>query len=106
MADAHPIASLRVLDCGRAEQHAEHRYGSRLPQLWWIFFGRRWVPLPLQCFLIEHRDRVVGRDELFDELWKGKVVSDSALSQAIKSALVIRGLRDPSADSDHSTEAL
>ena len=29
-----------------------------------------------------------------------------ALSQAIKSALVIRGLRDPSADSDHSTEAL
>ena len=29
-----------------------------------------------------------------------------ALSQAIKSALVIRDLRDPSTDSDHSTEAL
>jgi N-acyl homoserine lactone hydrolase len=51
-----PIASLRVLSCGRAEQHKEHRVGSRLPQLWWVFFGRSWVPLPLQCFLIEHRD--------------------------------------------------
>lgn len=42
-----PIASFQVLHCGRAEQHREHRYGSRLPQLWWIFFGRSWVPLPL-----------------------------------------------------------
>lgn len=50
------IASVKVLDCGRAEQHWEHRYGSNLPQLWWIFFGRRWVELPLQVFLIEHRD--------------------------------------------------
>ena len=40
----------------------------------------------LLAFLIEHRERVVGRDELFEELWKGKVVSDSALSQAIKDA--------------------
>jgi glyoxylase-like metal-dependent hydrolase (beta-lactamase superfamily II) len=58
----HPIASVRVLNCGRAEQHKEHRYGSKLPQLWWVFFGQSWVPLPLQCFLIEHRDGLV----LFD----------------------------------------
>lgn len=57
-----PIASVRVLNCGRAEQHKEHRYGSKLPQLWWVFFGRNWVPLPLQCFLITHRDGLV----LFD----------------------------------------
>lgn len=58
----HQIASVRVLSSGRAEQHKEHRYGSRMPQLWWVFFGRSWVPLPLQCFLIEHRDGLV----LFD----------------------------------------
>ena len=56
------IASVEVLDCGRAEQHWEHRYGSNLPQLWWVFFGRRWVELPLQAFLIEHRDGLI----LFD----------------------------------------
>lgn len=50
-----PIASVQVLNCGRAEQHAQHRYGSRLPQLAWVFFGRSWVTLPLQAFLIEHR---------------------------------------------------
>ncbi len=58
----HLVNSLKVLNCGRAEQHKEHRYGSRLPRLFWVFFGRRWVPLPLQCFLIEHRDGLV----LFD----------------------------------------
>lgn len=58
----HHISSVRVLSCGRAEQHEEHRYGSRLPQLWWVLFGRSWVPLPLQCFLIEHRNGLV----LFD----------------------------------------
>jgi len=57
-----PISSVQVLQCGRAEQHKEHLYGSRLPQLWWVFFGRSWVPLPLQVFLIEHRDGLV----LFD----------------------------------------
>ncbi|MGI9353780.1 MAG: N-acyl homoserine lactonase family protein [Rhizobiaceae bacterium] len=56
------ISSIKVLNCGRAEQHTEHRYGSSLPQLWWIFFGKKWVPLPLNCFLIEHRDGYV----LFD----------------------------------------
>ena len=68
-ADAHsshaserPISSLQVLQCGRAEQHKEHRFGSRLPQLWWVFFGRNWVPLPLQAFVLAHRDGLL----LFD----------------------------------------
>ncbi|WP_171237913.1 N-acyl homoserine lactonase family protein [Ruegeria sp. HKCCA5763] len=56
------IRSVQVLDCGRAEQHWEHRHGSPLPKLWWVFFGRRWVDLPLQAFLITHRDGLV----LFD----------------------------------------
>ncbi len=56
------ISSIQVLDCGQAEQHWEHRHGSSLPKLWWVFFGRRWVKLPLQAFLITHRDGLV----LFD----------------------------------------
>ena len=64
------ILSVQVLRCGQADQHKEHRYGSRLPQLWWIFFGRSWVSLPLQAFLIEHRD--------------GWVLFDTGIDPAIK----------------------
>jgi N-acyl homoserine lactone hydrolase len=76
----HPISSVQVLSCGRAEQHKEHRYGSSKPQLWWVFFGRSWVPLPLQCFLIEHRDGLV----LFDTGIDPAIVSDTRyIKQAI-----------------------
>lgn len=37
-------------------------------------------------FLIENRDRVVLKEDLVSQLWKGRVISDSALSSAIKSA--------------------
>jgi adenylate cyclase len=33
----------------------------------------------LLSYLIEHRERVVSRDELLGNLWKGKVVTDAAL---------------------------
>ncbi len=38
----------------------------------------------LLVYLIEHRDRVVTRDELLDNLWHGKVVTDTALGVRIK----------------------
>ena len=85
-----PIASVRVLQCGRAEQHKEHRYGSSLPQLWWVFFRRRWVPLPLQCFLIEHRDGLV----LFDTGIDPAIRSDKGyIKQAIGRFLIPRIFR-------------
>jgi DNA-binding winged helix-turn-helix (wHTH) protein len=40
----------------------------------------------LLAYLIEHRDRVVTREELLDNLWKGKVVTDAALSARLKDA--------------------
>ena len=40
----------------------------------------------LLTYLAQHRDRVVQRQELFDELWTGKVVTDSTLSSRIKAA--------------------
>jgi TolB-like protein/Flp pilus assembly protein TadD len=40
----------------------------------------------LLAYLIENRDRVVTRDEALENLWKGKVVTDSALGVRIKEA--------------------
>lgn len=34
--------------------------------------------------LVRHRDRVVSKDELLDELWTGKVVSDATISGTLK----------------------
>lgn len=35
-------------------------------------------------YLLCHRDRVVGKEELLDALWNGKVVSDSSLNTCLK----------------------
>ncbi|MEL6982367.1 MAG: winged helix-turn-helix domain-containing protein, partial [Actinomycetota bacterium] len=49
------------------------------------------VPVEPQVFdvlqyLIEHRDRVVSKEELFDNVWGDRFVSESALTSRIKSA--------------------
>src|SRR5581483_3856609 len=40
----------------------------------------------LLAYLIEHRDRVVGKDELISTVWAGRIVSDSALASRINAA--------------------
>ncbi len=40
----------------------------------------------LLAFLVEHRERLVSKDEIFEKLWDGRVVTDSALASRIKSA--------------------
>ena len=45
----------------------------------------------LLAFLVEHRERLVSRDEIFEKVWDGRVVSDSALSSRIKSARKVLG---------------
>ena len=35
------------------------------------------------CFLIEHRHRIVGKDELLDNVWAGRVVEENNLTQAV-----------------------
>src|SRR6478735_8338646 len=35
------------------------------------------------CFLIENRERVVGKEDLFAAVWPGRVVEDNNLTQAI-----------------------
>lgn len=84
------IRFVQVLDCGHAEQHWEHRNGSPLPKLWWVFVGRRWVDLPLQAFLIAHRDGLV----LFDTGIDPAVQLDrSYIKQAIGRFLLPRIFR-------------
>lgn len=45
----------------------------------------------LLVYLIEHRDRVISRDELMDELWTGKVVSEATLSSCVKETRKVLG---------------
>src|SRR5947209_16563109 len=40
----------------------------------------------LLIHLIEHRDRVVSKDELFGVIWRGRTVSDSTLTSHVKFA--------------------
>ena len=40
----------------------------------------------LLAYLIEHHERLVSKNELFDKIWKGRVVTDSALTSRVKSA--------------------
>ncbi len=63
------------LDLGRGELRVEGRASPVQPQVF-----------ALLAFLIEHRDRLVSKDEIFEKVWDGRVVSDSALSSRIKSA--------------------
>lgn len=40
----------------------------------------------LLVYLAQHRDRIVSRQQLLDELWAGKVVTESTLSSCVKAA--------------------
>ena len=40
----------------------------------------------LIAYLVEHRDRLVSRDELLEKVWDGRMVSDSALASRVKTA--------------------
>lgn len=51
--------------------------------------------LRLLLYLIENRARVVTRAELFDNIWRGRVVADAALYSRIKSARAAIGDQGP-----------
>ena len=43
------------------------------------------------AYLLEHRDRVVPKEELLDEIWGDRFISESALTSRIKSARQLVG---------------
>lgn len=67
-----------------------------------LYLQGREVPLQPRVFdllryLVEHRDRVVSKEELLDALWPGMVVTESSLQRAVslaRSALQQGGLED------------
>jgi TolB-like protein/DNA-binding winged helix-turn-helix (wHTH) protein/tetratricopeptide (TPR) repeat protein len=50
----------------------------------------------LLVHLIRNRDRIVGKDELFDVIWEGRIVSEATLSSRVSAAR--RALRDSGND--------
>ena len=69
---SHPIKSVDVFSTGSAEQHQEHRFGSRLPKTIWALTSRSWVFAPINVFIVEHRDGLV----LFDAGLNPAIVSN------------------------------
>lgn len=47
--------------------------------------------LDLLLYLIAHRNRVIDKDELLEKIWPGAVVSESALTQALRKARAMVG---------------
>ena len=45
----------------------------------------------LLAFLLQNADRVVSKDEIMDAIWKGQIVSESALTSRIRSARMAIG---------------
>lgn len=56
------VKSIHAISTGSGEQHREHRYGSRMPSLWWVLTSQSWIEIPINVYLLEHRDGLV----LFD----------------------------------------
>jgi len=63
------------IDCARRELRHDGELVAIEPQVFDVL-----------VYLIEHRDRVVSRDDLLTSVWGGRIVSESTLSSRINSA--------------------
>lgn len=88
MPTLNAIRKVSVISTGEAEGHHEHIYGTRKPALWWIFFGRRWVRLPMNVYVVEHEDGLV----LFDTGQDRAVLTDPGYYPDRVTALFMRSL--------------
>ncbi len=80
------IRSLQVFSSGSGEQHKEHRYGSRVPQLWWVLTSRSWVKVPINYFLIDHCDGPI----LFDTGLDPAIATDSQYISSLIGKFLLR----------------
>jgi glyoxylase-like metal-dependent hydrolase (beta-lactamase superfamily II) len=60
--DDRVIQGVHVFSTGSAEVRPEHRYGTAKPGLWWVLTSRKWTEIPINAYVIEHREGLV----LFD----------------------------------------
>jgi len=69
----NPVSRVSVISTGRVRIRPQHARSDRTPQLWWLLTSRRWTqPLPINVFVIEHRDGIV----LFDAGQDRRSVTD------------------------------
>ena len=81
------VQGIQVIPTGRGAQHKEHRYGTWMPRIIWALFSRSWVEIPMNAFLIHHRDGLV----LFDTGLDPAIKTDpNYIQQAIGQFLVDR----------------
>ena len=86
----NPIKSVHVLSTGQGEQHREHRYGTRLPLMWWVLTSRSWIKIPINAYALEHRDGLV----LFDTGLDPAIATDPGyISSAVGRFLLHRIFR-------------
>jgi TolB-like protein/Tfp pilus assembly protein PilF len=66
----------------------EHRLDIKRRELWRgdALIGLEPQVFDLLAYLVEHRERVVGKDDLLRAIWRGRIVSDSALATRINAA--------------------
>jgi DNA-binding winged helix-turn-helix (wHTH) protein len=69
------VFSNHVLDTGRRELSRDGRSIAAEPQVF-----------DLLVYLVENRDRVVTKDDLIENIWRGRIVSDSTLTSRINAA--------------------
>ena len=69
------VFSNHVLDTGRRELRRDGRSIAAEPQVF-----------DLLVYLVENRDRVVSKDDLIENIWRGRIVSDSTLTSRINAA--------------------
>lgn len=85
-----PVKAVHVLNTGYGEQHKEHRYGSSKPQMWWVLTSRSWIKVPINAYVLEHRDGLV----LFDTGMDPAIATDpNYISSAIGRFLLHRIFR-------------
>ena len=74
----------RFADCTLDTQlHTLHRAGQ----------STRLAPKVLEvlCYLLEHRDRVVSKQQLCDQVWEGRAISDAALESCLRAVRIAVG---------------
>jgi TolB-like protein/Tfp pilus assembly protein PilF len=69
------VFSNHILDTGRRELSRDGRSVAVEPQVF-----------DLLVYLVENRDRVVSKDDLIENIWSGRLVSDSTLTSRINAA--------------------
>lgn len=67
-----PVREVTAVQVGAVGLHVEHMYGTRKPTLWWIFWSRRFVTVPVNVFVVEHDDGLI----LFDTGPSQSLVTD------------------------------